>query len=84
MQQLIVRPETALVRPFVVAAILRGVSFDPVKYDSFIDLQVGVGAAVTGHSRGPREQAGQGWGASRHAGAASMAVPSAIARSGRC
>ncbi|KIY99755.1 phenylalanyl-tRNA synthetase, beta subunit [Monoraphidium neglectum] len=39
MQQLIVRPETALVRPFVVAAILRGVSFDPVKYDSFIDLQ---------------------------------------------
>lgn len=39
MQQLIVRPETALVRPFVVAAVLRGVTFDPAVYDSFIDLQ---------------------------------------------
>lgn len=40
MQRLVVKPETALVRPFVVAAVLRGVSFDPVRYDSFIDLQV--------------------------------------------
>ncbi|KAI8464212.1 MAG: hypothetical protein J3K34DRAFT_441251 [Monoraphidium minutum] len=39
MQQLIVKPETALVRPYVVAAVLRGVTFDPVRYDSFIDLQ---------------------------------------------
>lgn len=39
MQQMIVRPETALVRPFVVCAILRGVTFDPVRYNSFIDLQ---------------------------------------------
>lgn len=41
MQQLVVKPETALIRPYVVAAILRGVTFDPVRYDSFIDLQVG-------------------------------------------
>eukprot|EP00199_Chlamydomonas_sp_CCMP681_P001430 CAMPEP_0119113428 /NCGR_PEP_ID=MMETSP1180-20130426/43881_1 /TAXON_ID=3052 ORGANISM="Chlamydomonas cf sp, Strain CCMP681" /NCGR_SAMPLE_ID=MMETSP1180 /ASSEMBLY_ACC=CAM_ASM_000741 /LENGTH=613 /DNA_ID=CAMNT_0007101485 /DNA_START=181 /DNA_END=2022 /DNA_ORIENTATION=+ len=39
MQQMIVRPETALVRPFVVCAILRGVQFDPARYSSFIDLQ---------------------------------------------
>lgn len=35
-----VKPETALVRPFVVAAVLRGVSFDATRYKSFIDLQV--------------------------------------------
>lgn len=40
MQQLTVKAETALIRPFVVACILRGVKFDPVRYDSFIDLQV--------------------------------------------
>lgn len=39
MLRLTVRPETALVRPFVVAAVLRGVSFDPTTYASFIDLQ---------------------------------------------
>ena len=39
MQQLVVKPETALVRPYVVAAILRGITFDPVRYNSFIDLQ---------------------------------------------
>ena len=33
------KPETALVRPFVVAAVLRGVTFDPTRYASFIDLQ---------------------------------------------
>lgn len=35
-----VKPETALVRPFVVAAVLRGISFDATRYKSFIDLQV--------------------------------------------
>lgn len=34
-----VRPETALVRPFVVCAVLRGVKFDAARYSSFIDLQ---------------------------------------------
>jgi phenylalanyl-tRNA synthetase beta chain len=38
-QQLIVEKETALIRPFVVAAVLRGMSFDRSSYDSFIDLQ---------------------------------------------
>ena len=39
MERLLIRPETALVRPFAVAAILRGVAFDPVRFASFIDLQ---------------------------------------------
>lgn len=39
MLRLTVKPETALVRPFVVAAVLRGVSFDATSYASFIDLQ---------------------------------------------
>ncbi|KAF5837593.1 Phenylalanyl-tRNA synthetase beta chain, partial [Dunaliella salina] len=39
MQRLTVKPETALVRPFVVCAVLRGVSFDAARYKSFIDLQ---------------------------------------------
>ena len=39
MQQMSVERETALIRPFVVAAVLRGVSFDKGNYDSFIDLQ---------------------------------------------
>lgn len=38
-QKMIVKPETALVRPFVVCAVLRGVTFDKIKYNSFIDLQ---------------------------------------------
>ena len=33
------KPETLLVRPFVVCAVLRGVKFDKARYDSFIDLQ---------------------------------------------
>ncbi|GIL98739.1 hypothetical protein Vretimale_4107 [Volvox reticuliferus] len=37
--QMVVKPETALVRPFVVCAVLRGVKFDPARYNSFIDLQ---------------------------------------------
>ena len=36
---MIQRPETMLVRPFVVCAVLRGVKFDKARYDSFIDLQ---------------------------------------------
>lgn len=40
MQRLTVKPETALVRPFVTAAVLRGVTFDAARYASFIDLQV--------------------------------------------
>ena len=39
MQRMVVRPETALVRPFVVCAVLRGINFDPIRYASFIDLQ---------------------------------------------
>lgn len=41
LQQLVVKPETALIRPFVVAAVLRGVTLDASRYNSFIDLQVG-------------------------------------------
>eukprot|EP00271_Cylindrocystis_brebissonii_P019754 TRINITY_DN619_c0_g2_i1.p1 TRINITY_DN619_c0_g2~~TRINITY_DN619_c0_g2_i1.p1 ORF type:complete len:638 (+),score=131.05 TRINITY_DN619_c0_g2_i1:205-2118(+) len=39
LQRMTVAPETALIRPFVVCAILRGVTFDPARYQSFIDLQ---------------------------------------------
>ena len=38
-QRMIQKPETLLVRPFVVCAVLRGVKFDKARYDSFIDLQ---------------------------------------------
>ncbi|KAL2338259.1 hypothetical protein Fmac_012705 [Flemingia macrophylla] len=34
-----VKPETSLIRPFVVCAVLRGVTFDKIRYNSFIDLQ---------------------------------------------
>ena len=40
MQKIMVQNETVLVRPFVVCAILRGVTFDQHRYKSFIDLQV--------------------------------------------
>lgn len=40
LQQLVVKPETALIRPYVVAAVLRGITFDSARYNSFIDLQV--------------------------------------------
>lgn len=33
------RKETAQIRPFVVGAVLRGVTFDKDRYDSFIELQ---------------------------------------------
>ena len=39
MERLLIRPETALVRPFAVAAVLRGVAFDAARFASFIDLQ---------------------------------------------
>ncbi|KAK6016762.1 phenylalanine--tRNA ligase, beta subunit, partial [Ostertagia ostertagi] len=39
LQQIIVTDKTAAVRPFVVGAILRNVTFDPDNYASFIDLQ---------------------------------------------
>lgn len=37
--QITVKPNTKLIRPFVVSAILRDVQFTPERYDSFIDLQ---------------------------------------------
>eukprot|EP00891_Asterochloris_glomerata_P001424 jgi/Astpho2/1424/e_gw1.00025.19.1_t len=39
MQRVVVRPETSLVRPFLMCAVLRGVKFDAARYNSFIDLQ---------------------------------------------
>ena len=38
-EEMVVKPETALVRPFVVCAVLRGCSFTKESYNSFIDLQ---------------------------------------------
>lgn len=38
-QKIFVKPSTAEVRPFVVGAILRDIQFNPVSYQSFIDLQ---------------------------------------------
>ena len=38
-QKLIITEATQAVRPFAVAAVLRGVTLDPVRYKSFIDLQ---------------------------------------------
>ena len=40
MERMVVKPETALVRPFFVCAILRGITLDEHRYKSFIDLQV--------------------------------------------
>jgi len=39
MQLLIIKPETAHIRPHAVAAVLRGITFTEAVYDSFIDLQ---------------------------------------------
>lgn len=39
LQQIIVKPETAAVRPFVVGCVLRDIRFDVSSYNSFIDLQ---------------------------------------------
>jgi phenylalanyl-tRNA synthetase beta chain len=38
-QQIIVEKEIQALRPFVVGAVLRGVTFDDARYKSFIDLQ---------------------------------------------
>lgn len=38
-QQLIVLPDTAKIRPYAVAAVLRNVTLNKDSYDSFIDLQ---------------------------------------------
>ncbi|XP_062203989.1 phenylalanine--tRNA ligase beta subunit, cytoplasmic-like isoform X2 [Phragmites australis] len=34
-----VKPETSQIRPYIVCAVLRGVTFDEARYNSFIDLQ---------------------------------------------
>ncbi|KAM3703336.1 hypothetical protein ACB094_04G091700 [Castanea mollissima] len=34
-----VKPETSSIRPYVVCAVLRGITFDAASYNSFIDLQ---------------------------------------------
>ncbi|KAK9470093.1 uncharacterized protein V1510DRAFT_383999 [Dipodascopsis tothii] len=39
MQQIIVKPETAQIRQYMAAAVLRGVTFTPRRYESFIALQ---------------------------------------------
>ena len=49
MQRMVVKPESVMVRPFAVCAVLRGVQFDPVRYNSFIDLQVSSTGAAQGH-----------------------------------
>ncbi|KAI9317202.1 beta subunit of phenylalanyl-tRNA synthetase [Dichotomocladium elegans] len=39
LEQIIVKPETAQIRPYIVGAILRNVTFTQERYESFIDLQ---------------------------------------------
>ncbi|KAK3829379.1 MAG: beta subunit of phenylalanyl-tRNA synthetase [Benniella sp.] len=39
LQKMVVKPETATIRPFIVAAILRNVTFTELNYKNFIDLQ---------------------------------------------
>ncbi|CAA2998832.1 phenylalanine--tRNA ligase beta subunit, cytoplasmic [Olea europaea subsp. europaea] len=39
MHKMHVKPETSKIRPYIVCAILKGVSFDELRYNSFIDLQ---------------------------------------------
>lgn len=38
-QKLFIQPETAQIRPFAVAAVLRNITFTQASYESFIDLQ---------------------------------------------
>jgi len=40
MLEVYTRPATADVRPFVIGAVLRGITMTPDRYQSFIDLQV--------------------------------------------
>jgi phenylalanyl-tRNA synthetase beta chain len=37
--QILVKPEVAEVRPFVVGCVIRNIKFDIATYNSFIDLQ---------------------------------------------
>lgn len=39
LQRMVVKPETSTIRPHIVCAVLRGVTFDEARYNSFIDLQ---------------------------------------------
>ncbi|KAA0058031.1 putative phenylalanine--tRNA ligase beta subunit isoform X2 [Cucumis melo var. makuwa] len=39
MHKMHVKPETSMIRPFIVCAVLRDMTFDEAIYDSFIDLQ---------------------------------------------
>ncbi|KAG0569879.1 hypothetical protein KC19_6G122900 [Ceratodon purpureus] len=39
LQKMVVKPETSQIRPHIVCAVLRGVTFDEARYNSFIDLQ---------------------------------------------
>ena len=39
LEQIIVKPEVAEVRPYVVGCVLRDITFDIKSYNSFIDLQ---------------------------------------------
>lgn len=39
LQKMVVKPETSVIRPHIVCAVLRGVTFDEARYNSFIDLQ---------------------------------------------
>lgn len=39
MHKIHIKPETSLIRPYVVCAVLRGLTFDKARYNSFIDLQ---------------------------------------------
>lgn len=39
MLEMHVKHETSLIRPYVVCAVLRGITFDEARYNSFIDLQ---------------------------------------------
>lgn len=44
-EKMTILPNTAQIRPFAVAAILRNITFNQQSYNSFIDLQVSVTAA---------------------------------------
>ncbi|RZC77252.1 hypothetical protein C5167_001368 [Papaver somniferum] len=39
MLKMYVKKETSVIRPFIVCAVLRGITFDEARYKSFIDLQ---------------------------------------------
>jgi phenylalanyl-tRNA synthetase beta chain len=39
MLKMLVKKETSTIRPYIVCAVLRGITFDEARYNSFIDLQ---------------------------------------------